>query len=65
MSSWHEEVLAIHARVSPDDREARAAQHAALVQATRRRERWIAVGNVTTALLFWAILAVVWGRPWH
>lgn len=64
MSAWRDEVLAVHARVSADDREAMAAQHAVLVQATRRRERWIAVGNVTLAVLFWAVLAVVWWRPW-
>lgn len=65
MSAWQREVLAIHAQFRPEDREAMAAAHAALVRAKRRQERWVAVGNVTMVVLFWAVMVAVWWRPWH
>ena len=65
MSAWQEEVLAVHARLTPEDREAMAAEHAALVRAKRRQERWVAVGNVTMVVLFWTVIAAVWWRPWY
>ena len=65
MSAWQTEVLAVHAQCSPEDRERMAAHHAALLRAKRRQEHWIAVGNVTMAVLFWAVIATVAWRPWH
>jgi len=65
MSAWQEEVLAAHAQCSPETREAMAAHHAALLRAKRRQERWIAIGNVTMAVLFWAVIAAVAWHPWH
>ena len=65
MSAWRDEVLAVHARLSSDDREAMAAHHAALVRAKRRQERWIAIGNVTLAVLFWTIVVAIWWRSWR
>jgi len=65
MSAWQEEVLAVHGRFNPGTREAMAAHHAALLRAKRRQERWVAIGNVTMAVLFWAVIAAVAWHPWH
>jgi len=69
MLDWKTEVLTVHRGLSYTEKERLHVKLQALRHWERRKTRMVQVGNVLLSVLFivlfWVILAVVWGHPWY